>query len=281
MVTSINVGQLADNSAAAENGLSFAQIQENFAKFIVTPLNAFGLGGFLFDVEGETTSDLTSDITDHYLEDNVAVQDHIALKPQILTLRGYVGEVVYEGGAPSSTILQKAVQKLTVLNSFLPTLSKAAQQIQSSLSLSSLDFTPSGLASRASTLLTSPTLNNVVDLWALTKNINPAASKQQKAFMYFKALQEGKLLISLQTPFEFITNMAIIKVVALQDERSKYISDFSITLKKIRTVSVRSVQFDPKKYQNRTQQQAEPTAQQGNNQGQQEPLTSTLFKWAN
>lgn len=280
MVTQINVGQI-DNSAAAENGLSFAQIQDSFSKFIVTPLNAFGLGGFLFDVEGETASDLSSEITDHYLEDNVAVQDHIALKPQTVTLSGYVGELVYEGGAPSSITLQKAVQKLTILNSYLPTLSKAAQQIQSSLSLSSLEFTPEGIASRASTLLTSPTLNNVVDLWALTKNINPAASKQQKAFTYFKALQEQKLLISLQTPFEFITNMAVMSVSAIQDEKSKYMSDFSITLKKIRTVSVRSVQFDPKKYQNRTQQQSEPTAQLGNNQGQAEPLTSNLFKWAN
>ncbi len=277
MVTSINVGN-PQSSAAQDNGFNFAQIQENFSKYIVTPVNAFGLGGFVFDVEGENTITLTSDITDHYLEDNSAVQDHIAIKPQIVTLRSYVGELVYQVDATTNTNLQKAVQKLTILNAYLPVLSKAAQQIQSSLTLGSQSFTSGGVLKLASSALRPPILNNIVDLWALTKNLNPAASKQQQAYLYFKALQEQKILVSLQTPFEFVTNMAIESIVATQTEDTRTMSDFSVTLKKIRTVSVRSIEFDPNKYQNRSQQQAQGTAEQGNNQGQDSTLVSPLLK---
>lgn len=278
MTTSINVGQIADNSAANENASLFAQIQENFGKFIVTPANAFGLGGFVFDIEGETSNTLVSDITDHFLEDNTAVQDHIAIRPQRVTLRSYVGEKVFYTQESTPTNLQKAVQKLTTLDAFLPALSQSAQQIQSTLSLASLPFTSNSISNAVSDLTKSTTLNSIVNLWALTKNLNPAASKQQQAYLYLKALQQQKILVSLQTPFEFVTNMAIESLAATQTEDTRTMSDFSITLKKIQTVSTATVQFDPKQYQNRAQQQAQPTAQQGNNQGGEVDLESTLHQ---
>jgi hypothetical protein len=268
----------APSPIAEENESLVAKIQKNFGAYVVTPLNAFGLGGFIFDVEGETSITLSADITDHFLEDNVAIQDHIGIRPQRVTLRSYVGELVYQVDSKTNTVLQKVVQKLTVLNAYLPALSNAAQQIQSSLSLASQSFTSGEIFNLASSALRPPNLNNIVDLWALTKNLNPAASKQQQAYLYFKALQEQKILVSLQTPFEFVTNMAIETIVATQDETTRNMSDFSLTLKKIRTVAVNTVSFDPNKYQNRSQQQAQNTSEQGNNQGGQEPMQSLLFK---
>lgn len=279
MVTSVNV-----SPNATQNGLDFAQIQQSFTKFIVTPANAFGLGGFVFDIEGETSIQLTADITDHYLEDNSTVQDNIAIRPQRVILKSYVGEVVYQVDRSTNTPVQQVVQKLTTLNAYLPVLSKAAQQIQSSLSIASQSFTSngiSGLSSSAASLLNSPNLNNVVDLWALTRNLNPAATKQQQAYLYFKALMEQKILVSLQTPFEFITNMAIENITATQDENTRSMCDFSITLKKIRTVEVKTISYDPNKYQNRAAQQIQSTAQQGNNQGQEQLVSPLLTGWQN
>ena len=51
------------------------------------------INGFLFDIVGKIQHDLDSDSTDHYVEDNTAVQDHIALKPEKITLVYYHGEV--------------------------------------------------------------------------------------------------------------------------------------------------------------------------------------------
>ena len=52
--------------------------------------------------------------------------------------------------------------------------------------------------------------------------------------MYFKVFWEKKILFSVQTPFEFLQNMAIESIIARQDETTRYISDFTITLKQMR-----------------------------------------------
>ncbi len=213
-------------------------------QYIVTPVNAFGLGGFVFDNEGETSINLTSEITDHYLEDNSAIQDHISIRPKKLTLKSYVGELVYREDDASNTFVQKVVQKLTTLASYLPTLTTAATQ--------AIDFIKEEKVSDFSLgNVTLETVNKTTDYWAFIKNLGNQASRQQQAYMYFKALQEGKFLVSVQTPFEFLNNMAIESVLAVQSENSKYISDFSIVLKQIRTVSILNVEQNESVYNTR------------------------------
>lgn len=63
---------------------------------IVRPNNPpAGIAGFLFDVDLNQRAELTSDITDHYVEANTAIQDHIALRPETVVLRGLVAELKY------------------------------------------------------------------------------------------------------------------------------------------------------------------------------------------
>lgn len=252
------------SNVVSQNASVFSLLQQGLSNYIVTPANAFGLGGFVFDVEGETTSNLMAEITDHWLEDNSYVQDHIAIKPQEIVLKNYVGELVYQVDTSTNTPVQQVVQKLTILSSYLPNLAKQAQQVQSSLSLNSISNASIGTLTSALTL---PNLNNIVDLWALTKNLNPGASKQQQAYLYLKALYQQKILVSLQTPFEFVTNLAIKSIVAIQDETTKTMCDFTITLKKIQTVSTTITSFNPQSFQGRSGPQSQPTVQQGNNQG--------------
>lgn len=240
------------------------KIKSSFNQYIVTPLNAFGLGGFVFDIEGDTLINLTAEITDHFLEDNSAVQDHIALRPQRLTLRNYVGELVYRLDSDTDTPLQKVVQKLTVISSYLPVLVSSAQQAKQAYEDLVSNTINIDVVKKA---FTAPTLNNVANMWALVKNLNPNASRQQQAYMYFKALWEQRILFSVQTPFEFIPNLAIESISARQGENTRYISDFSITLKKIRTVSIANAPFDPQKYQARTEQQQELQSKNGKTEG--------------
>ncbi len=202
-------------------------ITSSLKQYVVSPLNAFGLGGFVFDVEGETTLTLSADATDHFVEDNGTMQDHIAIKPKILVLKRYVGEVVYQQDDTVVKQIQKVTQKLTAVSGFLPSLSKAAQQIRS-IKLS--DVTASNLLNTAK----NASVNQLTDYWALARNLTGMNSKQQQAFMYLKALYEAKALVSVQTPYEFLSNMAILNVVATQGEGERYVSDFSITLKQMR-----------------------------------------------
>lgn len=235
-------------------------LAQSVNKYIVTPLNAFGLGGFVFDIEGETSVNLTAEITDHYLEDNSAVQDHIAIRPKKVTLKSYVGELVFREDESTDTFVQKAVQKLTTLVAYRPPLARSAQQ--------AIDFIKEGKVGDLSLdNITLETINKTTDYWAFVKNLGPNQSRQQRAYMYFKALYQGKFLVSVQTPFEFMNNMAIESVTAIQPEGSIYFSDFSITLKEIRTVSILNVQQNQSRYVTR-----EGTAEELN-QGRSFPQT--------
>lgn len=203
----------------------------DFKNYVVSPLNAFGIGGFLFDVEGDTSASLNAEITDHYTEANEAIQDHIAIKPKKITLKGYVGELIYQEAQDNETFLQSAVQKLTIISSYLPVLSKAATQI-----------TDLAQAPTASDI----TLGDAANLYGAVNNIINSAgifAKQARSYAYFETLMDGKILMGVQTPWKLYTNMAIESVTPIQDERSQSVTDFSITLKEIRTAHTKTTAF--------------------------------------
>lgn len=206
-----------------------ANIKKTLDQYIVRPANFFGLGGFVFDVEGDAVVTLTNEITDHYAEDNTVVQDNIAVLPKRVVLQSYVGELadIVEGGAPS--IAEKVTRKLTVLNGLLPDLSAGVQQVKDALRRDNgqegLDIGKVGDIS----------LENALDIYSIVKNFTPPTSKQEEAYQYFKALRDQKIIMSIQTPFEFMTNMAIESVVARQGASTRFVSDFTVTFKEIRT----------------------------------------------
>lgn len=208
-----------------------AAFANNINQYIVRPINAFGVGGFVFDIEGEYTVNLSTEITDHFVEDATTIQDHIAVKPKKITLKSYVGELVYRQDDSTNTLAQKVVRKLTTVGAYLPQMTTMAQQL--------LDIKENGLQAQAlKNPLSSKTVNRVTDYWAFVKNMMSGQSRQQQAYMYFKALMEQKMLVSVQTPFEYMNRMAIESITAIQQEGEKYVSDFTLTLKEIRTAAL-------------------------------------------
>lgn len=231
---------------------SLSSISDSFNKYIVSPANAFGLGGFVFDIEGSTTVQLQSEITDHYTEDNTAVQDQIAIKPKKFTLRNYVGELIYNRNPASDSSTQQLTNKLTILDNVLPELSAGASQAKNIL-----DQVKSG----------SPDFGAVVsdasNIYKLTKDLVPPSTKQQAAYLYFKALQEKKILFAVQTPFEFVNNMAIESCIAVQDEETQTMSSFTLVLKAMRFASTQDVPVNQADYQGRAGIQAQGQTAQG------------------
>lgn len=210
---------------------SLGAVAANIQQYVVTPLNAFGIGGFVFDVEGETTINLSTEITDHYVENATTIQDHIVIKPKRITLKNYVGELADIQSGNEETTLQRVTQKLTTISSYLPAMTQAATQ--------ALQNKDNNILSNVLTNpFTSLTINQVSDYWSYVKNLTGTQTKQQRAYMYLKALMEQKVLMSVQTPFEFLPRMAIESIVARQNEEEKYVSDFTITLKQIRTAAL-------------------------------------------
>ena len=207
---------------------NITDLTQDIQSYIVAPMAAFGLGGFVFDIEGESIAQLTADITDHYTEDNLAVQDHIARKPKSITLKGYQGEVTYSpAGNSVAPIIESVAQKLTTISSFLPQISTATAQLQTAYE------SGSGLSG-----LQNLSLSSATDIYSLVKNaIGAFASdtpRQQQAYIYFKSLWETGTLMGIQTPWEFLPNMAIESITAIQAEGSRYVSDFSVKYKQMR-----------------------------------------------
>lgn len=227
-------------------------ISDSLNKYVVAPSAAFGVAGFVFDVEGDTNVTHQADITDHYVEDNSAVQDHIAIKPKKITLRNYVGELVYYGERGSDAPLRKLAQKLTTLTAYLPVLTQGAQQVKDIL-----DDAKSGESDF------NGVVSDLANLWSLTKSMIPAQQKQAQAYEFFKALHEKKVLSSVQTPYGLMTNMAIDSISVVQEEGSKYISTFTLVFKEIRSVSTQTVSFDEEDFQGRAGLQIQSQAQQG------------------
>ena len=224
--------------------LNQADITSNLVnKFVVSPVVNLGIAGFEFDIFEEHKIESQAEITDHFVEDNSTIQDHIAIKPDKITLRGFVGEVVNEVAEPKSTIAE-LTEKLTTIAGYIPVVTGAARQIQNQIKNNKLN-TADDLAGAVGT---------GVDLFQAWKALNPPDTEQAKAYNFFKALFDAKQLVAVDTPFGFFSDLVIENLVAIQGDNA-YISDFSITLKQFRTADTQLVDFDEKKSQGRTSNQ--------------------------
>jgi hypothetical protein len=207
-------------------------------RYKVKPKTMDGIGGFVFDYEAETSVTLQSEITDHYAEDGTVLNDHIVTKPVRVTLRGFVGELVYRRKSGVAGVLSTIASKLTTVDAYLGKYTpQAIGKIQ-------------GVLANAQTLTTK--INNYADR---AKNIvgmfqkgAPGKTKQEQAFHKLRSLQtagtmftvesgvnkEQSPIISAVTPFVFLDNMVIETVVFSQGEDTKFVSDITVTLKRRR-----------------------------------------------
>lgn len=209
---------------------------------LVSVAGTVGIAGFVFDICDDETIELDADITDHYVENGTAVQDHIALRPERVTVRGLVGEYrhIVDG---NPTKLQKATKKLTTLASYLPPLSDAASAIYKGLQGKN--------ESAALTALTNSTVSNIgntaMDLYKAYRNVNIPQTEQQKAFIFFEALRNNRSLFTIQTPFRYYTDMAVESLRTTQSGFSRDQSDFEVTFKKMRFVDVEQKELNQTK----------------------------------
>lgn len=193
----------------------------------------------LFNYEGEQTVSLTSDITDHYIEDNTAIQDQIALKPETITTHGFIGELNNVTPAALEP-LKQAADKLTVITAYTPELTtteqlayaNALQAYQLSQNVSnasvaawnSINKTNYGSTTLAGTNVTSEGLQ----------------TQQQLAFQQFYGYWRNRTLFTVQTPWAIFKDMAILSLRAIQDSETRMITDFEVTFKMIRTATTLS-----------------------------------------
>lgn len=197
---------------------------------------------FLFHYEGEQRVTLESDITDHVVENNSVINDQIALKPEIISTQGFIGElnnVVPEALLP----LKIAAEKLTIINAYTPPLSVTAQRT----------FNTAMQAAQAAEILSKTKIPSFGDVGGGVTEISGSESaaefaasvnevtqnKQQLAFQKFYGYWRARTLFTVQTPWAIFKNCAILRINAIQPEDTQMISEFNIEFKVIRFAATR------------------------------------------
>lgn len=196
----------------------------------------------LFHYEGEQTVALESDITDHYTEDNTAIQDQIALRPEIITTHGFIGEL-NDISPKALALLKTLADKLTVVSAYTPELSAtailayneafllyqtAANAVHSAVSAWSSISGDDGENVIGSNGIESNAFN------AATGQVRNNQNKQQVAFQQFYGYWRARTLFTVQTPWAVFQNMAIAGLRAIQSAETNVITDFEVRFKMLR-----------------------------------------------
>ena len=222
---SLLLSKLLQNSSALplNNMLNLADLSSTTGEMFLVAPEKIGSEVYVFDTRGDEEVTLESDITDNYVEDNTSVQDHIGLKPETITLTGYVGELTNKSAEELKDIQDANVRPLIEsFNPFAPQITASAQYV---LNRAEEAFNIYKKMDR-----TLPRLEDALN----RVPVPPQVTNQQKVFATFEELWRLRRTVTVYTPFMVMQNMAIQSVHAKQGEDSAYISDFTVTFKKIR-----------------------------------------------
>lgn len=216
---------------AADIAQTASLIEQIVDQAVVRPTGSPGLtgiSGFLFDIVGTEDLSLDSEITDHYVENNVAIEDHIALRPERITVRGYVGELTSQLQDGAKTAIQ-VLDKVATLATMAPQFAAQAEQLYQKIK--------SGGSS------ISEIINSATSVYDIFSQAVTTATRQQAAYNYFYAIWKARQLVTVETPWNVFTDMAIEAVRCHQDDTTKLVSEFSVTFKKVRKANIASSAF--------------------------------------
>lgn len=265
----------------------------------------------IFDIAKDWSVDLTSDITDYYVENNSPVQDHIALHPKMVTISGYQGELITKT-EQSSTLglttikkgqivagimdnlknvnIQKVTQKLNILNPLNPILPPQVAQVRANISKATDAFdnyrsiiNQDYNSAKKMYNSAKQTLSTLQGKGIINKIINDYPESLQmdrQKFIYekFSNIWKQKILCFVDTPWGTFHNMAIQSISVSQSEETKHITDISITFKQLSFTKPKYEKFDSANFASTTaNSQHSEMAEMGKTQGKQ-PDKSMLLK---
>lgn len=221
-------------------------IPSSGTNFLRSILN--GPPALVFHYEGEQTATLESDITDHFVEDNTSIQDQIALRPEMVTTHGFIGEL-NDVLPPQLAALKVIASKLTTVSGYVPGLSVTAlTALNNAIYL--YETAQNSLTSVLSAVGTFTAGESIIGSDGLTPKFTPNSpnsllntstqTKQQQYFTQFYGYWRSRTLFTIQTPWAIFDSMAIKSLRAIQDADTSEISDFEITFKMIRFASILS-----------------------------------------
>lgn len=222
-------------------------------------LELFSGAGLVFGVINNHQATLTAQITDNFIENNTALQDHIAFQPITVTLSGIIGDIILTSEAASQQAqdeLEQAKNRTRLSGNFFRLTNYSAMLTDTDTS--SLVVTKLGTLgaiipqmSNVTRMATGVTqyayeaaANFLTDKWANQndailsgKASNGYQSIIKEAYEQLKNAFYSKSPNRVITPWATYENMYIQSIEISQDERN-YIVDISVSLKQLRFSAV-------------------------------------------
>lgn len=203
---------LSENDTETFGGALFTDIQNGQ----ILLFNKFG-------VCQQNNLTLKSDITQHYTEDNLFVNDHWAVASPQYMISGLIGELIYTRPTSWSAKVESLYSKTG-----LDTLSKLSPLL-SNYTLSVLNIVTK--------------VNSVYDKYTKIakqtfkdwNNSNNDITNQRRILDELEKIMNNRILVNIYTPYGMYYNMAIVSINIRQNPNSKYMSDIEITFQKWRT----------------------------------------------
>lgn len=208
-----------------------------------------------FNTVTDDTVNFQSNITDNWVENNTAIQDHIAISPITITMRGLIGELVYNSDIAAKefevALAQANAQnskdailanfgniyklkdngKLTAISAYFPEVSNITQRAQNIWDLHEATYKK---ATRISNILTGVANNSLSAKMNAYSGLNSNLTQSQlkKICEEIKDYWINRKSFVAQTPFGDFDNMYI-KSATLHQGNENFIGEVDITLKQL------------------------------------------------
>lgn len=253
-----------------------------------------------FQTVTDDTITFQSQITDNWVENNTAIQDHITISPVTITMRGFIGELFYtseqaqkdyeselaQANAINSkdTILLGFGQyytqtdldgKLTAISAYFPEVSNITQKAQNMWDLREASKRKAERISKVLTGKANNTLTAQMNSYSgLSSNLQK--SKLKEITESLKDYWINRKSFIANTPFGDFDNMYI-QSVSLHQGNENFIGEIEITLKQLRfaqTLTTKANEEVLSKYNAYAQAQEE---NYGNAQGTNKSLAAEAW----
>jgi hypothetical protein len=225
---------------------------------VTSPALPDGVGGFYLDIYEEDQIEVNAEVTDHYTEKNAAIHDHMALRPETVTVHGIVGEIALLKQKPKDAAAAQR-DTLPTVEDYLPELTIGALQGASEaatdafavldpvagLSAAAASNVTTAVSAFAASAIPAPSPYDVYrrsagisasDLQGQSGYLKaePTKRRQKDAFAYLYALWKGRQFVTVETPWGVFETMVITNLRVEQGKDTKSQSDFYVTFKAIR-----------------------------------------------
>lgn len=176
-----------------------------------------------FGIAKADTIKFSSQITTHYMEDNVAYQDHWAISPVGYTMSGLVGEVIFSSPTKWSSFIQEHfTDYLSPLNVLSPTFDNYTQRAINTVNQIEASYRRYEQIAK--------------QFFQSFGKIPTRVSNQEYVIKQLQSLRDNRQLVDVYTPFGEYKNLAIQDAQATQNG-SKYQSSIEVQFLEWRNIS--------------------------------------------